>query len=677
LWISNTAIQLLFDTNSNCMVYLDSKPCLHKGIGEASHYILSEGKRIDDFMMLRERFASEEIRTVHGTGKRFVVTGFSENYNLEKRVFVEMYENYPEAAILSTEFLNRGDRQLTVDRVHDNVFTLDPSRDSQDDPAGEIWTYQGSALEWGLDYIFPVPAGFSRDNFMGIQPRSRTGGGVPLFDYWTSEMGMAIAHIEPVPQLVCFPAERLDKNRVKIGMYREVHRKIAPQELIPGIRTAIIAHRLDYFTPLQVFSRLMSDQGIKMKKPSPQAYEPFWCGWGYESDFTQEEILGTLPKLKELGIEWVVIDDRWFDRYGDWNPRREIFPGGAEELREFVNKIHDEGFKLKIWWTPTNAQPESVPDGRLSISQGISELAREHPEWLIMDREGDYPRDGRNMFFLCPALKEVQEYIRNLTIRFISEWDFDGHKLDAFWVPPPCYNPNHMHARPEESFEKSPELIRVVYEASKRIKPFSVTEICNCGTPQDFYQSVYTDQPVVSDPVTYRQVRLRTKAFKGLWGSSAPVYGDHTELVVEVNDTIDEFDFASTVGTGGVPGTKFTWPEGNELYSLTPEREDFYRRWLDIYRTYMLSRGEYLNLYDIAFDRPETHLIARGDTLFYSFFADSWQGKITLRGLSDQHGYVLIDYVNHVPLGSVSSSDPEINAEFDRFLMVMAVPENP
>lgn len=66
------------------------------------------------------------------------------------------------------------------------------------------------------------------------------------------------------------------------------------------------------------------------------------------------------------------------------------------------------------------------------------------------------------------------------------------------------------------------------------------------------------------------QVRRRMKMYKALLGSRAAVYGDHVELT-RISGTGDNeqdlgSDFASTLGTGGVLGTRFTWPDyGSKL----------------------------------------------------------------------------------------------------------------
>ena len=50
-----------------------------------------------------------------------------------------------------------------------------------------------------------------------------------------------------------------------------------------------------------------------------------------------------------------------------------------------------------------------------------------------------------------------------------------------------------------------------------------------------------------------------------------------------------------------------------------------------------MPRGEYRGgLYDIGFDRPEAHAIRKDGSMYYAFYATQWNGKITLRGLSDR-----------------------------------------
>ena len=107
------------------------------------------------------------------------------------------------------------------------------------------------------------------------------------------------------------------------------------------------------------------------------------------------------------------------------------------------------------------------------------------------------------------------------------------------------------------------------------------------------------------------------------------MYGDHVELteLVDRNGREVDFgkDFASTVGTGGVPGTKFVWPQTTDPkyrdVALTPDKDQLWKKWIGIYQKNMLSRGEFLDLYTIGYDKPEGYAIAKNGKMYYAFFA--------------------------------------------------------
>ncbi|HAM08822.1 MAG TPA: alpha-galactosidase, partial [Bacteroidales bacterium] len=254
------------------------------------------------------------------------------------------------------------------------------------------------------------------------------------------------------------------------------------------------------------------------------------------------------------------------------------------------------------------------------------------------------------------------------------------HKLDAYYVVPPCYNPAHNHKRPEESYEDLPLLLKAIYETSKSIKPYSVTEICNCGTTQDMYQSIYCDQPVNSDPTSPTQSRQRVKVLKALWGPDAPVFTDHVEHIrpeADMNDKSDTAkvgqDFATSMGPGGVIGTKFTWPAGPENMQMKGEREKHWQKWFALYNEKMLSKGIYLNLYDIVYDKPESHVIRKDNTFYFAFYAEDWKGNIELRGL-EHTKYKVFDYENQIDLGTIEGPVGIISPEFRAHLLVECVP---
>ena len=228
-----------------------------------------------------------------------------------------------------------------------------------------------------------------------------------------------------------------------------------------------------------------------------------------------------------------------------------------------TDDFHKQGILVQLWWLPLG-----VEDGQgkwESHKYIVSKVVKEHPEWLILDKDGKHARMTRDLATLCPAVPEVQAYYKKLTEKFIGDWGFDGSKLDNIYSVPMCYNPAHHHKSPQDSVNAMADVYKTIFQTSRALKPESVTQSCPCGTPPSLAWLPFIDQAVTADPVGAVQVRRRIKMYKALLGPESAVYGDHVEL-----STMDRIgnnwrehgeDFASTIGAGGVVGTKFVWPD--------------------------------------------------------------------------------------------------------------------
>ena len=319
-----------------------------------------------------------------------------------------------------------------------------------------------------------------------------------------------------------------------------------------------------------------------------------------------------------------------------------------------------------------------------------SEVLKEHPDWLVLDEQGKPARMARNLATLCPALPEVQAYYKQLTERFIRDWGFDGHKLDNVYTPPLCYNPKHHHKSPYDSVYAMGEVYKTIFETTRALKPDSVTQSCSCGTPPSLAWFRYMDQAVTADPVGSVQMRRRIKMYKALLGPRAAVYGDHVELTRITNASGGDEqdlgnDFASALGTGGVLGTKFTWPNYGPKFTnvyLNPEKEAHWKEWIRRYNDKMLSKGAFMNLYVYGFDFPETYAIEKDGQMYYAFFAPSygepgqsaqWDGEAELRGL-EARSYRVTDYVHGKDLGTVTGPHAKLKVNFTDSLLIEAAP---
>jgi len=657
------------------------------GAAGSGDYLVSEGKEIRDFTL---DLAHAQVADAHGKlgagGKRVEIRGRSSTAGIEKTLAVEVYDDFPNLAITTAAYKNAGDSEFRLDQVVADKHRLSATLADAKAAPYQVWSFQGSAYDWGKDEILPISQNFSRPNMVGGPGPQGLGGGIPVVDFWTARVGEAIGHIETLPLVLSLPVKAEADGRISASVLIEPKTTLKPGEIYWTPRTFIAVHTGDFYEPLRTWSMALQRDGWTPAKPNNAVYGVNWCGWGYEQDFTPAQMLGTIPKLKDLGIKWTTLDYRWFDAYGDWNPRTDTFPDGA--IKKVVDEFHKQGFLMQLWW-----QPLSVEDGQgkhaLSKPMVVSKLAKEHPDWLILDEKGKPARlisPVSTTAVMCPALPEVQEYHRKLVERFIRDWGYDGNKMDSVFSVPRCYNPKHHHKSPDDSVNAVADVYKIIFQTTRALKPESVTQICPCGTTPNLAWLPYEDQAVTADPVGGFQVRRRIKMFKAMLGPEAAVYGDHVELseMRKVgNSTSDEWletgkDFASTVGTGGVVGTKFTWPGSPprphyRYVVLTPEKEALWKKWIGIYNDKMLSQGTFLDLYTIGYDAPEGYAIEKDGRMYYAFFMPEhsapWKGEIELRGLQPGK-YHVFDYVNGKDLGTVDAATARLNTEFTDHMLL-------
>ena len=623
-----------------------------------SEYLNLRKGSITDYNLLQMN-ASDYSDKI-GTGKQYRITGLNETYRIEKTLVITVYEAFPDLATFKASYTNRSENPLPVTSWVNNAYEI--ASPSYDPP---FWAFQGSSSSSRADWIKPIRPGYFQENFMGMND-SDYGGGIPVTDIWNRETGLTVGHLEMAPQLVALPTE-LDpiSNTVSVGITKDLPEGFLfePGETLETVETFVLLHDGDYYNGLSTYSTLMQAKGIEMPASEPAAYDPIWCAWGYERNFNVNEITGTLPKVKELGIKWAVLDDGFQQAEGDWHTNKRAFPKGDPQIKELVNTIHSYGLKAKLWWAPLAADPGS-------------QLLAENPDMRLYTEDWS-PQyiTWWDSYYLSPSHPKTIEHTQEIVDLFLNEWDFDGLKMDGQHMNAisPDYNPESQYEG-EESVAAFPEFYKLIYDQALAIKPHAVVENCPCGTCMSFFNMPYMNQAVSSDPLSSWQIRLKGKTYKALIPNTA-YYGDHVEL------SDNGSDFASSLGIGAVLGTKFTWPKDNptasDSYLLTPEKEVIWKQWFGLYNEKMISTGDYLgSLYDIGYDLPETHVIQKSDTLYYAFYADEWSGSIELRGLGEGN-YSVRDYVNNVAMETVNGPTASINATFEDFLLIEVLPLMP
>ncbi|MBC8402303.1 MAG: alpha-galactosidase [Candidatus Marinimicrobia bacterium] len=687
----NTGIQLQFDCEMRGTVFYDRNGKRltitdHKTQDMAalpSFHVVVNNTIIPKFEMDFDHIDYAKIRTNFGEGKRLTLTGRTDSsdiFDLEIHLSVELYNNFPNTAITYAEIKNNSDfQEIQLDTVYSNCYQLDASLvDSQLSPHA-FYTFYGTAGRPSRQIEKILPENFNRENFTGrpltLEGVKKGNGGIPVIDLWCKEMGIGIGHIETNWKNLYLPITVQNDGKVFVAIKEIPNMNVAePFILRPGVtyktvKSFINVHSLDFYDTIATYSELMGKQGVNMHTESTgNDYLSAWCSWNDYSTHAMaskedimliEPILQRLPELKELNIQEIIFDAGWFNNQGDWMPNTDslAFLGGEADLISSIDIIHRAGFKVKLWISYLTADP-------------WSEVTKSHPDWMIKKSDGTFHLDRWSGYTMCPGLSEVQEYHKELAKRFVGKYGADGFKVDGMYVPPPCYNLEHHHDNPNESSEDYHKVFKTFYTEAKSINHQTTIMACPCGTVSDYTSLPYITETIAADPKSYEVVRRKAKLYRALKGANTPYSSDYIDITK--GNLSFPITFATAIGVGAVPQT---------FYGEKPseERMNIYKKWFTIYSDEMISRAEYLNLYDMHFDRPETHVFKKTvnnkDIIYFSFYADDgeWNGEIEFRGLDKTKEYLAYDYVQRKNIGTISGSSPRMNLEFKNYLLIKCI----
>ena len=561
---------------------------------------------------------------------------------VEVLVSEDVPDGFPSMILREVAFVNVSGKPMEVGAMETSGISVEGSG---------IWSLQPSSSEERLDWVLPVEKGFRARNYLGMN-NSDYGGGIPMVCLWTPEINLSVGIAEPVLKLVSSNVERKG-NRAQAFIRRDFDEPVLlqPGDTLRSYREFEMTGSGDFFNPLREFARYMHESfGYEPPVSPADAFEAVWCAWGYERNFTVDEVIGTLPKVAELGFKWVDVDDGYQICEGDWEANDRITDEG---MKRITAAIHAQGLKAKLWWAPLAADPGS-------------RLASEHPEMLLVRKDGTHEDiSWWDSWYLSPVNNFTRDYTLGLVDRFLLDWGFDGFKLDGqhLNLSEPDYNPASGLSYPEEACERLPEFFKAVSDRAEADKSGAVVQVCPCGCAINFFYTPYMNQAVASDPTSSAQIRMKRKVYAAMCPDLA-YYADHVEL------SDGGLDFPTQIGVGGVIGSKFTWPAPNPTvkgdgYLLTPEKEAALRKWVGIYNDKKISTGRYLNLYDYGFDKPEAHVIEKDGAMYYAFYAPEWDGgAIELRGLESRE-YTVTEYTADEPRSfTVEGPDPLIHPVF-------------
>ncbi|MBI4701943.1 MAG: alpha-galactosidase [Deltaproteobacteria bacterium] len=494
--------------------------------------------------------------------------------------------------------------------------------------SGRVMVFNGipRALGWGEDFIYEATAETQDTRSLGVPPL----GGMPLVDIWNEQGGVALFNM----------AQSYEPFTVQLEVGADAQVTIRASGASGIVK---LPHQGDCFEALREFARRWQDRGVGVQPAPPWAFDPIWETYGFEESWSPDAVLSLVPLLQELGVGTVTLDSGWYGSGSqDWQALAGDFPvnpdvvGTEQDLEDLVQALHDEGFRVRVWWTPGVAEHDTA-------------LFAAHPDWFgahVTPSWGEPEQSGD--YYLDPKLPAVRQWNRALVERLVG-YGVDGFKQDDVY---------EIDSENPEDHRQYSALFRDTYETAAKLRPDFAINTCNCGVAQNFFDFPGENQLIISDPVGARQLRTRAKYLRALNVNGAAVLGDHIELTqgdvgaadlatAGFYDAIGDADFASVVALGMVLESKLTRDPGPR-----------YRRWFQLYRDLQLYRMEWINIPYFSWAPLESYLMRDGSELYFSFFAPdagAFDGAVPLSHLEPGTTYAVRDVVGDTDLAPVTA----------------------
>ncbi len=174
------------------------------------------------------------------------------------------------------------------------------------------------------------------------------------------------------------------------------------------------------FNPNKLIAEFVDKVGVYhgVKRPSEPAPSVF-CTWYFHGrNYNEYFFMDDIKSLKEnyMPFNVFLIDDCWANgNWGYWTTG-DAFPSGMKHITEIMK---ESGYRPGIWTAPYSVNMES-------------DLAKEHPEWLLRTDEDSLAVFGYSVkaWILDPTYPGVVDHLENVYRRLTNDYGFSYFKFD-------------------------------------------------------------------------------------------------------------------------------------------------------------------------------------------------------------------------------------------------------
>ena len=172
-----------------------------------------------------------------------------------------------------------------------------------------------------------------------------------------------------------------------------------------------------YPTFRELAARIARANGITGLKPPVYG----WCSWyEFEHNFNQaildDMLAGTKSIKPPVPVQMIQVDDGYSD-HGDWIIANKNFPEGLDYMAASIIRA---GYKAGIWVGPF-------------MVMETSEVFKQHPDWILKDREGNKIKSGSfrgiTDYMLDTSHPDAFEHLRTV-FRTLRSYGITYYKTD-------------------------------------------------------------------------------------------------------------------------------------------------------------------------------------------------------------------------------------------------------
>lgn len=167
--------------------------------------------------------------------------------------------------------------------------------------------------------------------------------------------------------------------------------------------------------------------------------------WAIQADSNRVEaqkqrIIEAFDDAKQAKLNFVLFQIRgngdafYKSQYEPWAERLTGMLGkdpGWDPLDFAIEQAHTRGLELHVWfntfpaWSGTTPPPNTEPE----------QIYNTHPEWIVCDKNGKRMPLSSHYVFLSPGIPEARDYVHQVAMDIVQNYDIDGFHFDYIRYP--------------------------------------------------------------------------------------------------------------------------------------------------------------------------------------------------------------------------------------------------